>query len=48
MSTINENQFFTVLVEFEVTPSQQQTFINEIAARAVESIVRRRVTETRE
>ncbi|WP_250122685.1 antibiotic biosynthesis monooxygenase [Chroococcidiopsis sp. CCMEE 29] len=31
MPTIHENQFFTVLVEFEVDPSQQYTFINEIA-----------------
>ncbi|KAM3108225.1 antibiotic biosynthesis monooxygenase family protein [Phormidesmis sp. 146-33] len=31
MPTINENQFFTVLIEFEVTPSQQQAFIDAIA-----------------
>ena len=26
MPTINEKQFFTVLIEFEFDPSQQQTF----------------------
>lgn len=31
MPTINENQFFTVLVEWEVDPSQQQAFVDAIA-----------------
>jgi quinol monooxygenase YgiN len=31
MPTIQENHFFTVLIEFEVEPSQQQTFIDAIA-----------------
>jgi quinol monooxygenase YgiN len=31
MPTLNENQFFTVLVEWEVSPSKQQAFIDAIA-----------------
>jgi quinol monooxygenase YgiN len=31
MPTINENQFFTVLVEWGVDPSQQQAFVDAIA-----------------
>lgn len=31
MPTINENQFFTVLIEWEVDSSQQQAFIDAIA-----------------
>ncbi|MGI2904276.1 hypothetical protein [Tolypothrix sp. VBCCA 56010] len=31
MPTINENQFFTVPIEFEVDPSKQQAFIDAIA-----------------
>ena len=30
MPTINENQFFTVLVEWEVDPSQQQAFVDAL------------------
>jgi antibiotic biosynthesis monooxygenase (ABM) superfamily enzyme len=33
MPIIHENQFFTVLIEFEVDPSQQQVFIHAIADR---------------
>jgi quinol monooxygenase YgiN len=32
MPTINENKLFTVLIEFEVNPSQQEMFIDAIAA----------------
>jgi quinol monooxygenase YgiN len=31
MPTITENQFFTVLIEFEVDPFQQQAFVDAIA-----------------
>jgi quinol monooxygenase YgiN len=31
MPIINENQFFTVLMEWEANPSQQQEFIDAIA-----------------
>lgn len=34
MPTINENQFFTVIVEFEVDPKHQQALIDVIADQA--------------
>lgn len=39
MPTINENQFFTVLIEWTVDSSQQQTLMNAIANEGVDKML---------